>query len=179
MADVLYAQSAQTDMLEAWLFIAEENMEAADRASRYFVCCTMRVTSGGLHSEFSAARLWGGQLKLRACARRAAPSQAGAFRIWIRPFFQFDQLSGEPTVQIVVNVPNALLDALQSTQIAFEQEAKLAMAVKLFEMKRLSSGMAATLVGMDRVTFLAALQRFAVPVFDLEPDELSADVTNA
>lgn len=31
MADVLYAQSAQTDMLEAWLFIAEENMEAADR----------------------------------------------------------------------------------------------------------------------------------------------------
>ncbi|MDP3422804.1 MAG: UPF0175 family protein [Burkholderiaceae bacterium] len=82
-------------------------------------------------------------------------------------------------MQIVVNVPNALLDALQSTQIAFEQEAKLAMAVKLFEMKRLSSGMAATLVGMDRVTFLAALQRFAVPVFDLEPDELSADVTNA
>lgn len=31
MVDVLYAQSAQTDMLEAWLFIAEENIEAADR----------------------------------------------------------------------------------------------------------------------------------------------------
>lgn len=31
MAQVLYAQSAQTDLLEAWLFIAEENMPAADR----------------------------------------------------------------------------------------------------------------------------------------------------
>ena len=31
MARVLYAQSAQTDLLEAWLFIAEENSVAADR----------------------------------------------------------------------------------------------------------------------------------------------------
>ncbi len=31
MARVLYAQSAQTDLLEAWLFIAEENPRAADR----------------------------------------------------------------------------------------------------------------------------------------------------
>lgn len=31
MTQVLYAQSAQTDLLEAWLFIAEENMPAADR----------------------------------------------------------------------------------------------------------------------------------------------------
>jgi len=31
MAGVLYAQSAQTDLLEAWLFIAEENPVAADR----------------------------------------------------------------------------------------------------------------------------------------------------
>jgi predicted HTH domain antitoxin len=30
-----------------------------------------------------------------------------------------------------------------------EQEAKMAMAVKLFEMKRISSGMAASLVGMN------------------------------
>jgi len=30
MARVVYAQSAQTDLLEAWLFIAEENPTAAD-----------------------------------------------------------------------------------------------------------------------------------------------------
>ncbi len=31
MARVLFAQSAQTDLLEAWVFIAEENPSAADR----------------------------------------------------------------------------------------------------------------------------------------------------
>jgi toxin ParE1/3/4 len=31
MAQVIYTQSAQTDLLESWLFIAEENLTAADR----------------------------------------------------------------------------------------------------------------------------------------------------
>jgi toxin ParE1/3/4 len=31
MASVVFANSAQTDLLEAWLFIAEENITAADR----------------------------------------------------------------------------------------------------------------------------------------------------
>jgi plasmid stabilization system protein ParE len=31
MARVMLAQSAQTDLLEAWLYIAEENQPAADR----------------------------------------------------------------------------------------------------------------------------------------------------
>jgi plasmid stabilization system protein ParE len=30
MSRVLFAQSAQSDILEAWLFIAEENIDAAD-----------------------------------------------------------------------------------------------------------------------------------------------------
>ena len=31
MATVNFAQSARTDLLEVWLFIAEENLNAADR----------------------------------------------------------------------------------------------------------------------------------------------------
>lgn len=31
MATINFTQSAQTDLLEAWLFIAEENLNAADR----------------------------------------------------------------------------------------------------------------------------------------------------
>jgi predicted HTH domain antitoxin len=55
----------------------------------------------------------------------------------------------------------------------------MAMAVKLYEMKRLSSGMAAALVGMERVAFLLALHRYVVsaPVIDLE--ELQSDFDNA
>jgi hypothetical protein len=56
-------------------------------------------------------------------------------------------------MQIIVDVPNYYLDALHRAPEDFAQEAKLAMAAKLFEMKRLSSGMAASLIGLDRVTF--------------------------
>ena len=58
-------------------------------------------------------------------------------------------------LKIVVDVPSHFLDAAHSAPEDFALEAKLAMAAKLFEMKRLSSGMAASLIGMDRLTFLA------------------------
>jgi predicted HTH domain antitoxin len=71
------------------------------------------------------------------------------------------------------------LDALQLTQKSFEEEARMAIAVKLFEMKRLSSGMAAKLAAMPRVLFLLNLHRFNVPMLDFEEDELAEDINNA
>jgi predicted HTH domain antitoxin len=54
-----------------------------------------------------------------------------------------------------------------------------AMAVKLFEMKRLSSGMAAALIGTDRVSFLLNLHRYGVAMIDLTEEELLSDLANA
>ena len=59
--------------------------------------------------------------------------------------------------KLEIEYPENLPDVLQTTRARFEQEVKMAMAVKLFEMRRLSSGMAAALVGMDRVSFLLRL----------------------
>ena len=53
------------------------------------------------------------------------------------------------------------------------------MGIKLFEMKRLSSGMAASLVGMSRVQFLGELHRYGVAVINLDDDEIAEDITNA
>lgn len=82
-------------------------------------------------------------------------------------------------MQIHVEVPPSLPDALQRTPQEFAQEAKMAMAVKLYEMKRLSSGMAATLAGISRVAFIGELHRYGVPVIDLSVDDLESDVANA
>ncbi|RME72829.1 MAG: UPF0175 family protein [Chloroflexi bacterium] len=82
-------------------------------------------------------------------------------------------------LQITVNYPETWPDALQQTPEQFEFEAKMAMAAKLFELKRLSSGMAAALVGIDRVTFLLSLHRYGVPMIDLSEQELASDVKNA
>jgi predicted HTH domain antitoxin len=81
--------------------------------------------------------------------------------------------------ELSITYPPNLPDLLQMSKKAFEQEAKMAMAVKLFEMKRLSSGMAAELVGLDRVSFLLSLHHFNVPMVDLEEDELLSDMKNA
>ncbi len=83
------------------------------------------------------------------------------------------------TRQLKVDYPEEIPDTLQESAEQFEQEARLAMAVKLFEMKRLSSGTAAALAGMDRVAFLLELRKYGVPMIDMEPKELERDIENA
>lgn len=82
-------------------------------------------------------------------------------------------------VQLVVDYPTVWPDAFQQTREHFEQEAKMAMAVKLFELKRLSSGMAARLAGVNRVYFLLNLYRYSVAMINLDDDELLQDIQNA
>jgi len=82
-------------------------------------------------------------------------------------------------MQLIVNYPEKLPDALQQSSEQFEREAKIAMAVKLYEMKRISSGTAAALVGVERVEFLLDLHRYGVAAIDLSTDELQADLDNA
>ena len=82
-------------------------------------------------------------------------------------------------MQLLVDIPTYLPDAAQCTPQQFMHDAKLAMAIKLFEMKRLSSGMAALLIGITRVQFLGELNRFGVSMIDLDENELAQDILNA
>jgi predicted HTH domain antitoxin len=82
-------------------------------------------------------------------------------------------------LSLTIEYPEKLPDVLQTTRQDFEREARMAMAVKLYELRRLSSGMAAALAGVDRVSFLLGLHRYGAPMIDLDEDELLADVENA
>lgn len=82
-------------------------------------------------------------------------------------------------LSLTITYPEKLPDALQTTRQDFEREAKMAMALKLFELKRLSSGVAASLVGLDRVAFLLSLHRYGTPMIDLDENELASDAENA
>jgi predicted HTH domain antitoxin len=53
------------------------------------------------------------------------------------------------------------------------------MAVKLFEMKPLSSGPTALLASVDRTTFLMQLSEQGVTMIDLPSEELADDVRHA
>jgi len=80
---------------------------------------------------------------------------------------------------IHINYPSRLPDAIHLSSREFEEEAKMAMAVKLFELKKISSGFAALLAGVDRVKFLLALHNYGVSMIDFDTDELISDIENA
>lgn len=83
------------------------------------------------------------------------------------------------TKKIEIEYPEHLPDSLQESSEEFEKEAKMAMAVKLFELKRISSGIAAKLADMDRVTFLSNLHKYNVNMLNLKSEELNNDVENS
>jgi predicted HTH domain antitoxin len=80
---------------------------------------------------------------------------------------------------IHIEYPSTLPDALHQTPAEFEREARLAMAVKLFETKRLSCGQAALLAGIDRTTFLMRLSENGVAMIDMPGEELADDVRSS
>jgi predicted HTH domain antitoxin len=85
----------------------------------------------------------------------------------------------EQSMQLTVDFPDSLPDLLQETKKEFEFEVKMALVAKLFQMKRISSGIAASIIGVPRTVFLLNLHKYGVPIIDLDKDELISDVKNA
>lgn len=81
--------------------------------------------------------------------------------------------------QITLTIPDETLVALRLTPDTFGAELRLAAAVKLYEVGRLSSGAAAQLAGMPRTLFLMKLSDYGVATFRQSEDELLRELGNA
>lgn len=79
----------------------------------------------------------------------------------------------------VIEYPSEVLWALQQEPDEFEADARLLLAVKLYEIGRLSTGMAAKLAGVPRSTFIFLLSRYGLSPFGQSPDELEDDLAHA
>ena len=75
--------------------------------------------------------------------------------------------------QLILDIPDETLLSLKLSGDAAADEIRLAAAVKLYELGRLSSGAAARLAGVPRVIFLSKLADYGVDTFRLSGDDLA------
>lgn len=81
---------------------------------------------------------------------------------------------------INIGYPESLANTLRLSEKDFESEIKTSSLVKLYELGRVSSGVAAKVLGLTRIDFLELLAKYNVSVlgtYDL--DDLNEDIVNA
>ncbi len=74
--------------------------------------------------------------------------------------------------KITLSIPDETLLALKVNPDQLGAELRLAAAVKLYELGRMSSGAAAKLAGVPRTVFLMRLADYGVDTFKLSEEEL-------
>lgn len=81
--------------------------------------------------------------------------------------------------KVVLEIPDEVLISLKETPSEISRKILLLSAIKLYQMGKLSSGRAAQLSGMSRISFLQSLSQYGAPIFDLTDEELKQDFDNA
>ena len=77
--------------------------------------------------------------------------------------------------EITLSIPDEALVALKVKPERLAAELRLAAAVKLYELGRISSGAAAKLAGIPRTMFLTKLADYGVDTFRLTEEELGQE----
>src|SRR5450756_30909 len=105
---------------------------------------------------------------------RAAKWQRGGGRASVQKHVAWSEITFfQPCWGYVVDMnamqieyPESWTAAAGSSPERFESEARMALAMKMFEMGRLTSGQAAQLAGVSRVAFLFNCPQWNVPAVD-------------
>jgi predicted HTH domain antitoxin len=74
-----------------------------------------------------------------------------------------------------VELDDELVELLEGEEQPLEQITREALVLRLYRQRKISSGKAAQLLGMPRLTFIQHAARQGVPYFDMTKDEWEAE----
>jgi predicted HTH domain antitoxin len=81
---------------------------------------------------------------------------------------------------INIEYPESLATTLKLSEKDFETEIKISSLVKLYELGKVSSGVAAKVLGMSRLDFIEILSKYNVSVLGgYDTHDLNEDIENA
>lgn len=78
---------------------------------------------------------------------------------------------------ILIEYPDYLANSMRLNKEDFGKKVKLSSLVKLFELGKVSSGIASKVLNMSRIEFLELLSKYNVSF--LHSDDLAEDIENA
>jgi len=81
--------------------------------------------------------------------------------------------------QIEISYPETLAFSLKMRTKEFEREIKIISLVKLYELGKISSGIAAKILNIPRLDFLQLLSQYNVSYISTTIEELESDFENA
>lgn len=73
---------------------------------------------------------------------------------------------------LTIKYSDDVLLSLKESREEFEEEARYLLALKLYELGKISSGKAAKMAGLSRLAFLMRLGRYKVSPFQMDLDEI-------
>ena len=79
-------------------------------------------------------------------------------------------------MKLTIDYPEGLEKALSTTRQEVEAQIRLMAALKMFELGKLSSGMAARLAGTTRVEFLDMCGRYRVSIINYMREGIDAEL---
>jgi predicted HTH domain antitoxin len=77
---------------------------------------------------------------------------------------------------VTIPYPEELPQTLKLSDSEFAEEVKFLAAAKLFELGKISSGKAAKIAGVDKVTFLEKLGHYKMPAINIQAEEIEKEV---
>ena len=76
---------------------------------------------------------------------------------------------------LTIKYSDDVLFSLKETREEFEDEARYLLALKLYELGKISSGKAAKIAGISRVSFLLRMGTYKVSPFQMNLNEIIAE----